>query len=183
VLRKALRIAFLIFVVAARVSGQALVYEVEDEPLFAVEFPDGWQVDLDFADEARAAGTYTDSESLAIRIVEASPADGAEIWVGLWAVPGARSLDEGLEYAASLNSDLFTDLEVSPPVAKDLNGMAARVLTATAQRDGQAVELIFALFEPRAGAIAAALYVGAAEIWRSYRPELEPMVASLAPAD
>ncbi len=164
-------------------QGQVLVYEIDDEPLFEIDFPSGWLVDLDFKDEARAAGAYTEGEELRIRIVEANPGDGAEIWVGLWAIPDVTDLDEGMDYVASLNSDLFSEIEMSRPEEREINGMPARVMTATAVHDGQDVELLLALFVPRADTVAAGLYVGATDIWREYESELRGMMSSLQPAD
>ena len=180
--RKALYTVLLLCFAAGASQGQTLIYEHQGSPLFSIEFPEGWLVDLDFEAEAREAGTYREGEELEIRILEANPGDGAHIWVGLWALPDARTLDEGVTYFTTLNRDLFTDLEVSEPEARELNGMAARILRGTAKRDGEAVELTMALFEARPGTIAAGLYVGAPDAWRTYREELESMLASLAPA-
>jgi hypothetical protein len=179
---KALCGSLLLALPAAAAHAQVIVYEVDHEPLFEIDFPDGWLVDLDFADEARAAGTFEEGEELGIRIIEANPADGAQIWVGFWVVPGAATLQAGLEYAASLNRDLFTELGVSAPEVEELNGMDARVVRATARREGQEVEMILVLFKPRVGTIAAGLYVGAVDAWKAYRPQLEAMIASLEPA-
>ena len=60
--------------------------------------------------------------------------------------------------------------------------MAARVVSGKALRDGEAVELKMALFEPREGVVATALYVGEPEAWQLHREELEAMAASIKPA-
>ncbi len=180
---KTLCSVLLIALTATVVQGQALVYEVDDKPLFEIDFPEGWLVDLDFKDEAKAAGAYTEGEELRIRVVEANPGDGAEVWVGLWALPDISDLDEGMNYVASLNGDLFSEIEISRPEEREINGMPARVMTANAVHEGQDVELILALFVPRTGTVAAALYVGATDIWRSYETELRGMLNSLERAD
>lgn len=167
---------------AAGSRAQTLIYEHEGRSLFSITFPEAWLVDLDFEDEAREAGTYQEGEELELRIVEARPSDGSRLWVGLWSVPDVATLDEGLAYFASLQQDLFTDLELGEPRVRELGGMPARVIQGTARREGDPVELIMALFEPRRGTIATALGVGEPEAWKIYRHDLEALVASLEPA-
>ena len=181
-MRKPFIVALLLGAVAVAGHGQALVYEVDDKPLFSIEVPEGWVVDLDFADEAREAGTYQEGEPLELRIVEIRPGDGGKTWVGLWAVPKATNLDEAEDYIASLNQDLFSSLEISRPTDRELNGMPARTAAGTGVHQGEDVEFILALFEPASGTVAAGLYVGAVDAWQSYVTELEEMVASLEPA-
>jgi hypothetical protein len=163
-------------------SGQTLTYDHQGSPLFSVTFPAGWLIDLDFGEEARQAGAYTEGVEPALRIVEARPTDGRKVWVGLWAVPEVETLDDGVAYFGSLRQELFTDLELAKPDKAELGGMPARVTRGTARREGEAVELSLALFVPRQGRVAAALYVGAPEAWRAHAAELEKMVASLRPA-
>jgi hypothetical protein len=181
-MKRILSLALPLLISSAAVHAQQLVYEHDDKPLFSIELPDGWDIDLDFKAEAIEAGTYVEGEPLQIQIVEANPSDGAHLWIGLWAVPDASTLDEGIEYLQSLNADLFPDLTLSDPEQRDLNGMVARVATGTATLDSEPVEMIIALFQPRASAVAVGLYVGAVDVWQGYVAEREAMVASLAPA-
>ena len=179
---KILSLALLLTLVATAGQAQALVYEHMDQPLFEIDFPDGWVVDLDFADEARDAGAYVEGEELALRIVEARPGDGAKIWVGLWAIPDVATLDEAVEYLSQLNADLYTAVEISRPEETKLNGMAARTARGNATHEGEDIEFLVALFEPKPGIVAMGLYVGAVDTWQGYVAELEAMVASLQPA-
>ena len=181
-MKKVLSLALLLLISSAAVHAQQLIYEHDDKPLFSIEFPDGWDIDLDFKAEAIEAGTYVEGEPLEIRIVEANPSDGAHLWIGLWAVPDASNLDEGTEYLQSLNADLFPDLDLSDPEKRDLNGMAARVAMGTATLDGEPVEMIIALFQPAEATVAVGLYVGAVDVWKDYEAELKAMVTSLRPA-
>jgi len=172
----------LLALVAATATAQTLTYDYEGSPLFSATFPEGWLIDLDFAEEARESGAYEDGEEPAMRIVEARPADGRKLWVGLWAVPDIETLDDGVAYFRSLRQELFTDVELSAPEETELGGMSARVSHGAARREGGPVELKIALFQPRPGAVAAALYVGAPDAWRAHSAELDAMVASLRPA-
>ncbi len=63
-----------------------------------------------------------------------------------------------------------------------MRGMPARTIAGTARREGDQVEFRMALFEPRAGVIAAGLYVGVPEAWALYSRQIEEMIASLEPA-
>lgn len=162
-------------------EAQMLIYEHDDDPLFSVEIPEGWTVDLNFDQEAREAGVPEDEKPL-FDIVEVSPSDGGHVWLGFWAVPMASTIDEGVAYFESLGGDLFEEKEVLDPEDTKLNGMTARTWKGTGKHQGEDVEFVMALFEPRGGAIAAALYVGARDAWESYREELAAMVASIEPA-
>jgi hypothetical protein len=166
----------------APAEAQTLTYEHQGSPLFKITYPAGWLVDLDFQQEAKEAGAYKEGEPLELRIIEARPSDGRHLWVGLWVVPDATDLDQGEAYIASLRQDLFTDVEVSQPTTASLGGMPARLASGNALREGEPVELKIALFEPRAGIVAAALYVGIDEAWQEHRDELDAMAASIRPA-
>ena len=177
-----LPILLTLFLTAGVAAAQELVYEVDGKPLFSVEVTDGWVVDLDFAEEAKEAGTYREGRPLEFRVVEIRPDDGGEAWVGLWSIPGASNLDEAVEYSSGLNRDLFSALEISRPKDTELNGMPARTASGSGTHQGQEVELILVLFEPREGSVAAGLYVGAENAWSTYEEQLRAMAASLAPA-
>jgi hypothetical protein len=167
---------------AAAAQAQTLTYEHQGKPLFSVTYPAGWLIDLDFQQEAEEAGAYKEGKPLELRIVEARPSDDRHLWVGIWVVPDATDLEQGKAYVASLRQDLFTDLEVSEPTSASLGGMPALLASGSARREGEPVELNVALFEPRAGIVAAALYVGKEDAWRDYRDELDAMATSIRPA-
>jgi hypothetical protein len=165
----------------ALARGEKVVYDHEGRPLFSVTLPDRWFLDTDFSDEARAAGVEEGARP-GIRIVEAMPDDGTKLWLGAWVVPKASTLERGLEYVTSLDSDLFSDIAISPAKETQLGGMKARALAGTAKREGEKVELAAVLFEARPGVIAVLLYVGLPETWTKHRDELQRIVASVQPA-
>ena len=166
---------------ATGAGAQPLVYEHDGQPLFSLQVPEGWQVDLDFSAEAREAGVAEGEEPL-FEIVEISPGDDSHVWFGVWALADISTLDQGLTYLGSLRGDLFTDLEASEPMATELGGMAARTISGTAKREGESVELAMALFAPRENSVVAILYVGAPDAWRSHEEALAGIMASLEPA-
>lgn len=161
--------------------AESLTYRHAGSPLFSITFPDAWYVDTDFEAEAQAAGTDT-GEAPGVRIVEAMPGDGTKLWFGIWTVPKATTLQRGLEYVASLDGSLFTNVEASEPQQTSLGGMDARTFYGKARREGEEVEYAVALFEPRAEVIVVALYVGRPQTWEKHQEELSGIVASLAPA-
>lgn len=158
-----------------------LTYSHDGKPLFSITFPDGWIVDTDFVEEAKAAGTYMGGEP-DLRIIEAMPGDGSKLWFGAWVAPKATTLEEGLEYIASLDGELFTGVESSEPKGAALGDMAAKTFYGTARREGEEVEFAVALFEPRESVIAVALYVGRPQTWEKHHSELTALVDSIEPA-
>ncbi len=162
-------------------KAEQVTYRHEGSPLFSITFPEGWYLDTDFESDARAAGTYSEGEAT-LRILEAMPTDGTKLWFGVWTAPKATTLERGLEYVASLDGSLFTDVEASEPQRTSLGGMEARTFFGKARREGEEVEYAVAVFEPRAGVVAVALYVGRPQTWESHEEELTGIVASLQPA-
>jgi hypothetical protein len=155
-------------------------YEHDGAPLFSITFPDGWYVDEDYDAEAKAAGTHEGSDA-GIRILEAMPADGTKLWFGVWVAPKATTFDRALEYVASLDGYLFTDVEASQPRDTELGGMAAKTFFGTARREGEDVEFAVALFEPRDEVMVVALYVGRPKTWEAHKDDLQAVVDSIVP--
>ena len=161
--------------------AEEIEYEHEGSPLFSITFPDGWFVDTDYVAEAKAAGTYEGGEP-EIRILEAMPGDGTKLWFGIWVAPKTTTFDRALEYVASLDGYLFTDVEASQPENTQLSGMAAKTLYGTARREGERVEFAVAIFEPRDAVMVVALYVGRPKTWEIHQDDLEAVVESIRPA-
>jgi hypothetical protein len=67
-----------------------------------------------------------------ILFFEAMPGDGTKLWFGIWMVPRTTTLDRGLECIASLDGDLFTDVEGSTPADVELGQMPAKIFYGTA---------------------------------------------------
>jgi hypothetical protein len=175
------RLMLVLLFLPALVQARTVVYEQGKGPLFAVTFPQDWFVDTDFLDEARAAGA-ADNAAPAIRIVEAMPIDGSKLWIGLWVIPRVSTLNEGIEYIASLDAELLTEIEATAPREQVLSGMPAKTFSGTALRHGEAVEFAVALFEPSPQVIAIALYVGRPKTWARHAGELNEIRDSLTPA-
>ena len=164
--------------VATSSQGQTLTYDHDGEALFSIDYPPGWLVDLDFEQEAEEADVPPDE---ALRIIEARPNEDQHLWVGIWVVPDATTLDEGAAYTGSLNQDLFTVLDVGEPQRAEANGMSTLQIGGTAEREGEAVQFRAVLFEPRSGVIAAALCVGSLEAWKAHQVDIEAIATSIVP--
>lgn len=156
-------------------------YDHEGEDLISITYPEGWIIDTEYVADAKAAGTYEGGEP-EIRVVEAMPEDGTKLWIGIWTAPRVESLEEGLEYAASLDGSLFTDIEATEPEARQIGGMDARTFRGTAKRQGEDVEFAAALVEPKEGVIVEILYVGVPNTWENHEDELNAIVESIRPA-
>ena len=160
--------------------AETVQYSNDSGSLFTLTFPDGWYIDQDYEAEAKAAGADQNGDP-AIRILEAMPGDGSKLWFGIWSVPNATTLDKGIEYVASLDGYLFTEVQASEPKATQLGGMEAKTLYGTALREGEEVEFAVALFEPRDEVIVVALYVGRPQTWKAHQSDLQALVDSIAP--
>lgn len=85
--RRSLTVALgLLLTLTAAAHAQTLTYEHNGAALFSITYPAGWLIDLDFQQEAKEAGAYTEGEPLELRIVEARPADDRHLWIGAWVV-------------------------------------------------------------------------------------------------
>jgi hypothetical protein len=176
-----IRLFILLMCLPALAQAQALVYEEAGVPLFAVEFPADWLVDTDFLDEAQAAGAV-DAAGPQLRILEAMPADGGKLWLGFWVVPRVSTLAGAVDYMASLDAELFTEVVATRPIELALNGMPAKRSTGTALRNGETVEFAVVFFEPQPRTIAMALYVGKPKAWKTHADALAAIRDSLSPA-
>ena len=162
----------------AAAIAHSFVYEDEDgTPVFRISYPQGWLLELDFA----APDPGGDAPP-APRVVEAMPKDGSLLWLGTWVPPGVTDFAQAAAYFDSLEQYLLTEVQAQEPAARDLNGMAARIIRGTAKKDGEPVEWVMAFFQPRQGVIAAALYVGVIEARDRYRQDLDSIIDSISPA-
>ena len=176
------RILVAILLALASVPSLAIaepyIYEHDGEPLFSITFPEGWYVDSDFMPEAKAGGPDT-----GLRILEAMPSDGTKLWFGIWVAPEkVTNFETALEYVASLDGDLFTNVEFSRPLDASFNGMPAKTFQGLARRLNEDVEFAVALFEPRENLITVALYVGRPQTWGKHQVQLDKVVDSIKPA-
>lgn len=162
-------------------QAETVTYDHDGEDLLSITYPDGWMIDTDYVADAKGAGTYKGGEP-EIRVVEAMPQDGTRLWIGIWVAPRTSTLEKGLEYAASLDGSLFTDVNATEPEKTELGGMPARTFHGTAKKQGEDVEFAMALLEPRKGIIVSVLYVGEPDTWAKHEAELEAIVESLRPA-
>ena len=158
--------------------AEPYTYEHDGEPLFSITFPEGWYVDTDYMPEAKAEGPDT-----GLRILEGMPSDGTKLWFGIWVAPEkVADFESALEYVASLDGDLFTNVEFSKPLDTTFNGMQAKTFYGVARRLNESVEFAVALFEPRENLFTVALYVGRPQTWGKHQAQLDKVVESIKPA-
>ena len=111
------------------------------------------------------------------------PSDGTKLWFGIWVAPEkVTNFETALEYVASLDGDLFTNVEFSRPLDASFNGMPAKTFQGLARRLNEDVEFAVALFEPRENLITVALYVGRPQTWGKHQVQLDKVVDSIKPA-
>ena len=177
------RVPTLLILAVALVPGlcraERQTYQHDGEALFSIDFPDDWYVDADFVSDAKAAGTLKGGKP-GLRILEAMPSDGSKLWFGIWVAPDSvRDFDKALEYIASLDGDLFTNVESSQPKDTSFGGMPAKTMYGIARRLGEEVEFAVALFQPREAVITVALYVGRPQTWGKHQAQLQKVVDSI----
>ena len=160
-------------------GAHTFIYNLTDgTPVFSVDFPDGWRLDLDFDPPAEGIDAPPPP-----RVVEAIPKDGAKLWLGTWVVTEITDINDAAEYFGSLEQYILSDVEIDSKSGDDHNGMAAHVLKGSANKDTEPVEWAIALFQPRPEVVAALLYIGVTEA-REYRAvELQAIVDSVQPVN
>ena len=180
-----LKTSFLLLVFLLSLSGirsasaHTFIYNLTDgTPVFSVDFPDGWRLDLDFDPPAENIDAPPPP-----RIVEAIPKDGAKLWLGTWGVTEITDINDADDYFGSLEQYILSDVVIDSESKDDHNGMLARVLKGSAKKDTEPVEWAVALFQPRPEIMAAILYIGVTEA-REYRAaELQAIVDSVQPVN
>ena len=180
-----LKTSVLVFVLTLGLTGMpsagahTFIYNLTDgTPVFSLDFPDGWRLDLDFDPPAEGIDAPPPP-----RVVEAIPKDGAKLWLGTWVVTEITDINDAAEYFGSLEQYILSDVEIDSKSGDDHNGMAARVLKGSAKKDTEPVEWAIALFQPRPEVVAAILYIGVTEA-RKYRAvELQAIVDSVQPVN
>lgn len=174
-----LLVSLLTLVLAPRlIEAELFTYEHDGEPLFSIDFPADWYVDTDYMAEAKEAGRDT-----GLRILEAMPSDGTKLWFGIWVAPEkVKDFEAALEYVASLDRDLFTNVEFSRPLDTSFGGMAAKTFSGLGRRLNESIEFAVAIFEPREGLLTVALYVGRPQTWGTHQVQLDKIVESIKPA-
>ena len=160
-------------------GAHTFIYNLADgTPVFSMDFPDGWRLDLDFDPPAEDIDAPAPP-----RVVEAIPKDGSKLWLGTWVVTEITDIDDAEEYFGSLEQYILSDVVIDSESKDKHNGMSARVLQGSAKKGKEPVEWAIALFQPHPEIVAAILYVGVTEA-REYRAaELRSIVDSVQPVN
>ncbi|MDJ0958754.1 MAG: hypothetical protein QNI91_17945 [Arenicellales bacterium] len=160
-------------------GAHTFIYNLVDgTPVFSVDFPDGWRLDLDFDPPAEGIDAPPPP-----RVVEAIPKDGAKLWLGTWVVTEITDINDADAYFGSLEQYILSDVTIDSKSQNDHNGMAARVLKGSAKKDTEPVEWAVALFQPHPEIVAAILYIGVTVAREHRAVELQAIVDSVRPVN
>ena len=178
-MRQKTSILFLVFLLGLNVipsaSAHTFIYNLTDgTPVFSMDFPDGWRLDLDFDPPAEDIDAPPPP-----RVVEAIPKDGAKLWLGTWVVTEITDINDAEEYFDSLEQYILSDVVIESESEDKHNGMAARLLKGSAKKGKEPVEWAIALFQPQSEIVAAILYVGVTEARKYRAAELQAIVDSV----
>ena len=160
-------------------GAHTFIYNLADgTPVFSMDFPDGWRLDLDFDPQTENIDAPPPP-----RVVEAIPKDGAKLWLGTWVVTEIADIDDAEEYFGSLEQYILSDVVIGSESKDKHNGMAARLLKGSAKKDTEPVEWAIAFFQPQPEIVAAILYVGVLEAREYHAKALQSIVDSVQPVN
>ena len=161
----------------SQAQAHTFIYNLKDgTPMFQVQIPDGWRLDLDFDPPLEGADVPPPP-----RVVEAIPKDGAKLWLGMWVLSEINNIDEAREFFESLEQYVLSDVVIDNSSESGLNGMPARKFSGTARKNKEPVEWVIVLFQVNPQAIAAILYIGVPEARQQRKKELSGIVDSIQP--
>jgi hypothetical protein len=165
-------------VTAPHAFAQTVTYLHNDRAMFDITYPDGWKVE--FMAPSKPGGART---------LAGGPADRF-VWVGFWAVPDAKSLDDARDMLQTIAESVVSDAkQVGKSEAGTVNGMPVRYYKGTgtfapkdSKRKKRPLEFVAMLFEPSPGTYCAGVYLGPPETLKSVEPALNRLVNSLRPS-
>lgn len=162
---------------APHANAHTFIYNMADgTPVFRVNFPDGWRLDLDFEPPVKGIDAPPPP-----RVVEAIPKDGGKLWLGLWVVSEIDDVGAAREYFESLEQYVLSDVQIENVNEDDLNGMPSRVFSGMAKKGSEPVVWAIVLFQARPQTMAALLYIGVPEAGQQRKEELSGIVDSILP--
>jgi hypothetical protein len=170
---------FVACLLAARhASAQQVTYLHGERAIFDVTYPDGWKVE--FMAPSKPGGART---------LASGPTDRF-VWVGFWAVPDARTLEDAQDRLQAIAESVVADAkQVGKSEAGTVNGMPVRYFKGTGsfepkdkKRKKRPLEFVAMLFEVSAGTFGAGVYLGPPDTLKSVRPALDRLVGSLRPS-
>ena len=160
-------------------AGIAVTYSTHDEPHFAIEVPDSWQVNV---------GSDTDASQLPEgelpppRVITLMPDDDSTLWFGVWVPVYLHSLDAAQEYLSSLDEFLVDNPVLKKSDNVNLNSMPARYFTGDGTKEGNPMNFFVMLFEISDESVGIAIYIGTPETTQKHLDTLRGMMKSISPA-
>ena len=132
------------------------------DPIFAITFPDDWNIDVDE------------------ELLNAMPADSS-IYLGLWAMDGVENLEAAFEALDESFADLITDVECDDPEAIEINDIQIITIDGKGKTTDGAVDIVLsvALFSPDDETIFVVLAFGTPEAEKKHSEALGSIVNSI----
>lgn len=163
---------------AASKANVAVTYSSQDQPYFAIEIPDSWQVNV--GSETNTA-ELPEGELAPPRVITVMPDDGSIMWFGAWVPVYLHSLDAAQEYLSSLDDFLVDNPVLRKTDDVNLNKMAARYFTGKGEKDDTPVDFFVMLFEISEETIGIAIYIGPPDTTNVHLEVLRGMMKSITP--
>jgi hypothetical protein len=163
---------------AASKANVAVTYSSQDQPFFAIEIPDSWQVNV--GSDAETA-ELAEGELAPPRVITVMPDDGSILWFGTWVPVYLHSLDAAQEYLSSLDGFLVDSPVLRKTDNVNLNDMAARYFTGKGEKDGMPADFFVMLFEISEETIGIAIYIGPPDTTKLHLEVLRGMMKSITP--
>lgn len=168
--------------VSPAVAGATAIYETQGRALFRFEVPDGWQMLAGF--DVPAAAMPAGDGSPMPRIMSVLPPEEATImWTGLWAPTKVRRLEAAPDYVRELAPYLLNDGEITYSDTREVNGLAARVISGIGTRDGRDVDFAMAGIQVADDRVAFIAFIGEPGTFDRYQEALVGVLNSIVPAD
>jgi hypothetical protein len=159
-------------------ANVAVTYSSQDQPFFAIEIPDSWQINVG-SDTGTAE--LVEGELSPPRVITVMPDDGSILWFGTWVPVYLHSLDAAQEYLSSLDGFLVDNPVLRKTDDVNLNNMAARYFTGRGEKDDMPVDFFVMLFEIAEETIGIAIYIGPPATTKLHLEVLRGMMKSITP--
>jgi hypothetical protein len=173
------------FALAGTSTAQSFTYELDDEPVFTIDYPIGWTI-LTEKDEDLVE--RPDGVPPMPLLVTARPKSGL-LWLGTWVMRKIDTFEEAEEYLRSLVGHLFKDVTTNRLEEGVHNGMTFRYYDGTAVKTttgpnlkkDEKVDYFVAFFRPRNDLMGIAIYIGLPNASDKYGELLKETMRTITP--
>lgn len=164
-------------------AGTPVTYTTGGEAIFTFEAPDDWTIRTGFE---IAPEQMKDGETPAPRIVSLQPEFvGGAMWAGLWVPPGLTSVDDAQAFVQALGNSMLSEANVVEQRTETIGGAKTAIYSGhgVTAHAGAPKEVAFDLaLMQLPGKVAAAAFIGEAEVRRSNAAVLRGILESMRAA-